>query len=273
MNWDSSKGCALSSQGEVVEQLRTFFEESGGQGVHIVDPPSKEVLFQHSCHPSLDLEVTDRAMASRAVNIVWRRSDNRLVGDNTDGEGLVWDVCSNLGVPLAAKSILVLGVGSESRSALLSLASQRPASLHLGYRPEEGAQAQEIVSTLARFTECPLQAISLADDPAALPSYDIIIRVSRSGEDEEASPSLVPLSVLRQAQMVYDATGETHDSGHALGTPLLQAARQSGVQCVSGGLGMHIEQAAESFLVWRGIRPDTSTLLEDHQEEDQHILR
>ncbi len=193
---------------------------------------------------------TERAQLVGAANALKFESSAdgvRVVADNFDGIGLVRDVVHNLGCALAGKRILVLGAGGATRGALLPLLAQRPALLVVANRSVDKAHA---LATLAA-SYGNVQASSYA--ALAGPSFDVVFNATSSSLQAELPP--VPASVFAPHALAYDLT-----YGKGL-TPFLQLARSAGVAQLADGVGMLVEQAAEAFAWWRGVRPDTRAVI------------
>jgi shikimate dehydrogenase len=218
------------------------FANAGGRGANVTVPFKEE-----ACR--LATRLTPRARAAGAVNTLKREADGWL-GDNTDGAGLVRDLTHNLGVTLSGKRILLLGAGGAARGTLLPLLAEQPAALVIANRT--ASKAQTLVEDIARPTAggCAVSASGF-DALATLPAFDVIINATSAGLDNAAPPA--PISVFAPRCLAYDML-------YGRETPFMALARGSGAR-VADGLGMLVEQAAEAFFVWRGVRPETGPLL------------
>jgi len=219
--------------------LRSFFA-AGGKGANVT-VPFKEQAFE------LCDVLSERARQAGAVNTLWCGDDGRLHGDNTDGAGLVTDLCVNHGWSLAGKQVLILGAGGAVRGVLGPLLAQAPARLVIANRTE--ARAQELV---ARFAAAgvPLAASSLE---RLTGRFDIIINAISAGLHGAMPP--LPEGLANAATVAYDMVYGAQP------TPFMEWARQCDATQVCDGLGMLVEQAAEAYLVWRGWRPATAAVL------------
>ena len=212
------------------------FAHSGGQGLNVTVPFKLEAF-------ALTATCSARAQLAGAVNTLKRVNDD-WHGDNTDGPGIVRDLTRNLGVTLGARDILVLGAGGASRGIMSSLLAQRPRSLTVSNRTF--AKATAIAQLFAPYG--PVSAVS----PEALDgrSFDIVINATSAGLADH-SPRPWPASIVAGSfayDMIYaDAPTEYR-----------QWAEAKGAHRTADGLGMLIEQAAESFELWRGVRPETA---------------
>lgn len=222
--------------------VRQFFAE-GGCGLNITLP------FKLKAY-ALANTLSPRAAAAGAVNTLRADADG-LYGDNTDGIGLVRDVERNLNVAIAQRRILLLGAGGAARGILPALIKARPAELTIVNRTV--IRAAELVCRFAPFAEglaCKLTGGGLE---AAHGAFDIVINAT-SASLNTTQPCGVVGSAITENTLAYDLMYGIQPS------IFMQTARQCGA-CVSDGLGMLVEQAAESFFVWRGVRPNSAPIL------------
>ena len=213
------------------------FKARGGRGLNVT-LPFKEEAFAYATL------LSERAHAARAVNTL-RFEGSEVFGDNTDGAGLVSDIGRNLGFVIAAKHVLLLGAGGAARGVIKPLLQQRPAHLTLANRTLAKALA------LRQHFDGALEATAYA--ALAGRQFDLVINAT-SASLTGALPQL-PSGVFAEGALAYDmmyGVGET---------PFLAFARVEGAAALADGLGMLVEQAAESFLVWRSLRPDTVPVL------------
>lgn len=210
------------------------FIDSGGKGANVTLP------FKLEAHALAD-RLTERARLAGAVNTL-KFANGAILGDNTDGAGLVADINNNAGVALAGKRVLLLGAGGASRGALLPLLEQKPAELVLANRTY--AKAQELA---AQFTEYgPLAA---AEYTALHGVFDVVINATSASLDADVPP--LPASAFGPATLAYDMMYGKQP------TVFMEFAARRGA-LARDGLGMLVEQAAEAFLLWRGVRPETA---------------
>ena len=210
------------------------FRVGGGKGLNVTIP-FKEDAFRYCAR------LTPRARAAGAVNTVTFGAE--VSGDNTDGVGLVRDLSSNLGAELRGSRVLLMGAGGAAQGALGALLEAGVVAVTVANRNE--GRARELA---ARFSGV------VASGYAELKGgFDLVINATSAGLSDEA-PALPP-AVLGQAKLAYDMV-------YGRDTPFLAAARAAGLHACDG-LGMLVEQAAESFLVWRGVRPDTAAVLRE----------
>jgi shikimate dehydrogenase len=221
------------------DAVRSFIAE-GGKGANVTVPFKLEAV-------KLAQALTIRARAAGAVNTLVF-SDEGIIGDNTDGAGLVADIVVNAGVPIAGKRVLLLGAGGAARGVVLPILEHRPAKLVIANRTV--ATAEALVEQFAALGgEGVVSACGFADIEGA---YDIVINAtaaSLSAEVPPVSPSVFAPGSLA-LDMMYGASP----------TVFLQFAAQHGAQ-LRDGLGMLVEQAAEAFQLWRGVQPATSDVL------------
>lgn len=210
------------------------FRAQGGKGLNVT-LPFKQQAFRFCAGTS------ERAAAARAVNtLVLDRG--RPWGDNTDGVGLVRDLTSNLGRRLADANVLLLGAGGAAQGVLAPLAQTGAASILIANRTLPRAQALAARVTAARA--CSYEAL------AGL-AFDVVINATSAGLSGELPP--LPPGLFRAGALAYDMV-------YGRDTEFLAMARAAGA-ATSDGLGMLVEQAAESFLIWRGVRPETGPVL------------
>lgn len=226
----------LLPPGGFAEGARGFFA-AGGKGMNVTLP------FKLDAHALAD-RLSPRARAAGAVNTLALMADGALFGDNTDGAGLVRDMRSNLDWGISGARVLLMGAGGAARGVVSPLLAERPAELLVVNRTE--ARAVELASLFA--AEGPVRGGGPAE--AAGQPFDIVINASSAGLGGDA-PSL-PKGVIGARTRCYDMVYGNEP------TPFLRAAALAGAVALADGLGMLVEQAAESFHLWRGVRPDTS---------------
>ena len=231
------------------EALVTDFFAAGGRGLNIT-VPFKERAFQ------LVAEPTPRAAMARACNTL-KPVDGGLLGDNTDGPGLVADIERRLGVTLADKRLLLLGAGGAARGVALPLLERGLASLTIANR--NLARAEALLASLPE--QVPLVAIPLAAltsdgrRPTGSTRFDVII-------DGTAAGLVQPLPTLNPA--VFEGCELGYDMVYAAEpTSFLNQAAAAGVPHLSDGLGMLVEQAALSFALWHGVMPKTGAVYDE----------
>ncbi|MFM8467784.1 MAG: shikimate dehydrogenase [Oxalobacteraceae bacterium] len=229
----------LLSPVDAFEATMKAFIASGGSGANVT-VPFKLDAFRFAN------ELSARARAAGAVNTLHIR-DGQVLGDNTDGIGLVRDMVEVAGVQLSGKRLLLLGAGGAARGVILPLLDQSPARLLIANRtPNRAAELAQQFSD----RRVPIGVSSFSDLDE---TFDVVINATSASLSAELPP--VPVRVFGSHSFVYDMMYAAQP------TPFMQLARQYGAQ-VRDGLGMLVEQAAESFLVWRGVRPQTAPVYE-----------
>jgi len=230
-------GRLLVPEGAFAEHARAFFA-GGGRGANVTLP------FKVDAFEFADV-ASERSRVAGAVNFLMARGD-RIHADNTDGAGLVADLSRNLGVDLRGASILLVGAGGAARGVIAPLLGEKPVRLVIANRT--AARAEELArrfAALGAVEACALDAI-----PAS--QFDIVLNATSTSTRGERLA--LPRSVLDNAALAYDmAYGPAARA-------FVDEARSLGARA-SDGLGMLVEQAAESFLAWRGRRPETGAVL------------
>lgn len=222
--------------GEFAQAASAFFA-AGGAGLNVTVP------FKEDAYAFAD-QHTRRAQQAGAVNTLKRLENGQILGDNTDGAGLVGDL-KRLGWPLAGQTILILGAGGAVRGVLGPLLAERPASITIGNRTQ--AKAAQLVE---QFADKTVRAASLQ---AIEGPFDLIINAISAGLQGEM-PAL-PESIWGAHTHAYDMVYGPN------GTPFLTLAAQQGAVARADGLGMLVGQAAEAFLLWRGVMPQVEPVL------------
>lgn len=223
-----------------LEEAVRQFQRTGGKGLNIT-APHKRAVFRFVDHLSA------RASTAGAVNTLTFR-DNEVHGDNTDGIGLLRDLVVNLGLNLEGSNILILGAGGAARGIVGPLLEMRPRGLRVANRTvrraDELAERFEDAGTVgaSSFAMVPV------DDP-----YDLVINATTVRTDVDTLP--YPEAAVSETTFCYDL------SYGASPTPFCAWAREHGAARSVMGWGMLIEQAAESFHIWRDVRPDTKPVL------------
>ena len=242
-------GKRLIGLGEFPAAVRAFIAE-GGKGCNITVP----FKFQAA---SLVTRRSARAALADACNILSFQGET-IVGDNTDGIGLVKDLEHNAGVPLAGRDVLLLGAGGAAAGALGPLLEARPRRIVVANRTLPKAQALVARhATLAQANEVILQAAGL---DAVEGSFDVLLNGTATSMTGGAVP--VPGTVLKPGALALDMMyGPAAEA-------FLQWAREHGA-VGRDGLGMLVEQAAEAFLAWRGVRPPSGQVLAELRRELQ----
>jgi len=224
----------LDAEPAAFETAVRGFGAAGGKGLNIT-VPHKEAAF------ALCDERSDAARVAGAVNTISIKA-GRLVGDNTDGVGLIRDLTVNLGCKLAGARVLLMGAGGAAQGVLAPLVAARPRRLVVANRTAGKARA------LARRYGA---SAGGGYEELRGEQFDVLINATSAGLADEAPP-------LAAGQFARGALA--YDMVYGRDTPFLALARAAGA-ATHDGTGMLVEQAAESFFVWRGVRPDTAPVL------------
>ncbi len=225
---------------EKLETAVRQFQRTGGKGLNVTVPHKREVV-------KLVDQISERASTAGAVNTLAFRG-GEIHGDNTDGIGLLRDLGINLGVPLQGANILILGAGGATRGIVGPLLEMQPSSLCIANRTVD--KAQVIVDHFARqgpVSACPFNMVPV-DEP-----YDLVINATSAGLSGKTPP--YPEAAISDKTFCYDLSYGLNP------TPFSVWAREQGAAQSVMGWGMLVEQAAESFEIWRGVRPDTTPVL------------
>jgi len=216
------------------------WQTSGGKGCNVTAP------FKELAATVCD-RLNESARLAEAVNTIEMHKDGSLVGHNTDGIGLLTDIEKNKGFHLANKRILLVGAGGAARGAIAPLLSANPTCVHIANRTVERAETlATIFSKLGNTTFSNYESLA---DVAKENRFDVVINATSMGFDNSAPP--LPASALRPDTFAYDMMYKAEQ------TPFLNWCEQIGIQNRSDGFGMLVEQAADAYLIWEGVRPKT----------------
>ncbi|WP_114972457.1 shikimate dehydrogenase [Rhodoferax ferrireducens] len=215
------------------------FRALGGLGLNIT-APFKLDAFAYAT------ERSERAQLAGAANAM-KFDGARVLAENFDGVGLVRDVTHNLGCSLKGKRILLLGAGGAARGALLPFLEQAPAELVIANRSVDKALE------LAKIGAAKGNVRGCAYTELVGQTFDVVFNATSASLRAELPP--VPASVFANCGLAYELA-----YGKGL-TPFLRLAQNAGVKQLADGVGMLAEQAAEAFVWWRGVRPDTRTVI------------
>ena len=221
---------------DAFESAAADFFRQGGRGLNITAP------FKGDAY-AYATQLTPRARRAGAVNTLALQEDGSILGDTTDGVGLVKDIVDNLGWTIENKSILILGAGGAARGVLESLFEHRPKHICIANRtPSKATSLAKGFADLGNIQGVGLD--KLGDSPEA---YDLIISATSAGlAGEEVD---LPEAVISERTSAYDMIYSAQP------TPFMHWAAARGA-VTSDGLGMLVGQAAESFRVWRGVSPN-----------------
>jgi len=222
------------------EQAASSFFEGGGSGLNITVPFKQEAY-------AFAGRLSSRAQRAGAVNTLTMAEDGVIEGDNTDGIGLVRDMVANLGWAVSGLRVLVLGAGGAVRGVLEPLLRERPRELLVVNRtPQRAVQLADEFADLGDIQGGPFDLIGERQ-------FDLVINATSAGLSGEA-PAL-PESLLTERTCCYDMVYGPEP------TPFMRWAAHHAAWAVADGLGMLVEQAAQSFYIWRGERPETQSVI------------
>jgi len=214
------------------------FKAEGGKGLNVTVP------FKEDAHAMVD-RLEPRAQQAGAVNTLWFDGDS-VVGDNTDGVGLVSDLGCNHFFNFANARILLLGAGGASRGVLFPLLDQNPSQLVIANRTVSKAEALAELAANEKVTACGF-------DEIAGQQFDLIINGTAAGLSAEVPP--IPDDCLARGGWTYDMMYSTEP------TAFVKWGQAHGAAKALDGLGMLVEQAAAAFKIWRGVAPDTESVI------------
>ena len=230
--------------GGFADAARGFFA-GGGAGLNIT-VPFKEEAFRFA------ERLTDRAMRAGAVNTLSRCEDGCIEGDNTDGIGLVRDIVANLGWRVQGRRLLILGAGGAARGVLEPLLRENPRELLIVNRTPE--RAEQLVHEFSDIAPLAGGGYALLGDR----QFDLVVNATSASLAGEL-PDL-PSSLLTEHSCCYDLVYGAEP------TPFMRWAALHAAWAVADGLGMLVEQAAQSFYIWRRVRPETQSVIRQLRE-------
>ncbi|EKO3655906.1 shikimate dehydrogenase [Vibrio metschnikovii] len=222
------------------EQAINEFFVHGGKGCNVT-VPFKEQAFQ------LADRLTERAQLAGAVNTLKKLDDGEVLGDNTDGEGLVQDLLQHQ-VPLTGAKILLIGAGGAARGVIKPLLDQQPELIVITNRTL--SKAEGLAQQFSVYGAVIAQPMSQRYTP-----FDLVINSTSASLDGERPQ--VSETIFSPRSIAYDMMYSKQP------TAFNQWAKEQGCHSVYDGLGMLVAQAAESFMLWRGLRPGTKQVLRE----------
>lgn len=229
----------LAPLNEFKETVREFVAE-GGLGMNVTVPFKQQAW-------AISDQLSDRAQRAGAVNTLTRMAGDKLSGDNTDGVGLVQDLTVNHRVPVTGARILLLGAGGAARGVLGPLLALHPAQLVVANRTADRAvELARLFVDLGLIRGCGFDELG----PSA---YDIIINATSAGLNDQVPP--IARTAIGPDTFCYDMFYADQP------TAFVRFAQERDAAAAVDGLGMLVEQAAESFYIWRGIRPETAPVI------------
>lgn len=230
----------LVSAEQFTQTVNDFFSQ-GGCGLNCT-VPLKELAWEYA-----DLR-TERAELAKAVNTLALQEDGRILGDNTDGIGLVTDLQDNHGIAIKQKRILILGAGGACRGIILPILEELPLSMTIANRTVAKALTlADEFSHRGKINACGYEGLKGQ-------SFDLILNATSASLSNELPPLAAGLLA---------AQGSCYDLAYAnKATAFVRWAHAQGATNSLDGLGMLVEQAAEAFYLWRGIRPATASVIQ-----------
>lgn len=224
---------------EFDSRVKNFFAV-GGKGLNVTVP------FKENAWALAEVRSAAAQMAG-AVNTLYLSPEGRLLGDNTDGTGMLRDIVSNHGGSIAGKRVLIVGAGGAVRGVLPRLLAEKPSSISIVNRT--AARAQTLVDLFS--PQGRIEALEF--DQLKGVGFDLIINGTSAGLAGELPP--LPGSIAGRETWCYDMI-------YGRGDTLFQSwAKNHGALKALNGIGMLVEQAAESFYLWRGVRPETASVI------------
>lgn len=215
------------------------FKQHQGLGLNITVPFKIDAYQQCA-------QLTPEALAAKAVNTISFNQKGEWLGANTDGIGLLRDLTINLKCDLSNKKILILGAGGASRGILLPLLKEHPARIMIANRTiDKAKQLASEFTSLGEVSACGYHGLGQQ-------SFDVIINATSSSLSNQVPP--VPSEAIGIDCLCYDLMYSDVD------TAFMHWAKQHKATIINDGLGMLIEQAAESYFIWRGFKPNTSEI-------------
>jgi shikimate dehydrogenase len=236
---------AIELPGDAFTAGIASLQRQGFRGLNVTVPFKREAW--ELCH-----SLSARAQVAGAVNTLNLLADGSIHGDNTDGLGLTRDLVDNLDVAIQQRNVLILGAGGAVRGVLEPLLALSPARLTIANRSQDKAKA--LARDFSSFGK--IRAVAYTQLPDE--KYDLIINATAAGLSHQLPP--IPASLLDQANVCYDMMYDINKA-----TDFVEWTVSRGVKQSFDGLGMLVEQAAEAFFLWRGVRPQTRKLM--------HMLR
>lgn len=230
----------LGKPGHLAQDISTFLSQ-GGKGLNVTVP------FKQDAWRLAD-ELSDSADIAQAVNTLILLPDGRLRGENTDGIGLVRDLSRNNGIRLKGLHILILGAGGASRGVVRLLLNEGPAILTIANRT--ATKARTLIQQLANQEA----AEGCGLDQLNGKKFDLVINATSAGLAGEVPK--IPDGIVAEGGCCYDMMYGFEP------TAFVDWGRKQGAAKALDGLGMLVEQAAESFYLWRGVRPDTKPVIQ-----------
>ena len=259
------KTIAAASVEAFLHEVKSFFSQASAVGMNVTVPFKAEAFrlimaennyVDNNFTNNKPVDNKSTLHLGQSINTLWldvnQQGHERLVGTSTDGYGLVKDLTQNLKMDLSGKSILLVGAGGAASGVLADLILANPACIHITNRTYD--TARHLVERFAHV-QADTELGSLSIEALQEPLYDLIINATSISLHHQEI--LFPASIVKHAvvyDMAYDLTQPTHFN---------QWAKKHQAAEVFDGIGMLVEQAAESFRIWHGVSPDTHSVLND----------
>ena len=224
---------------QFLSTVETFFAD-GGKGLNCTIP-LKELALAFAEHK------TERAQLAKAVNTLALQDDGSILGDNTDGVGLITDLINNHGIKLAERKVLILGAGGATRGIIKPLLEQSVKSIVIANRTLE--KAIDLETEFVNFGPiigCGFEALNNQQ-------FDLIINATSTSLTGQLPP--LPADILAENGVCYDLAYSNEP------TTFVRWGQENKALKSLDGLGMLVEQAAEAFFIWRGVRPRTEPVI------------
>ncbi len=222
------------------EKYVRHFASQKGKGLNIT-VPFKEEAF------SLCDTLTERAKISGSVNTIWFDEYEKIYGDTTDGKGLINDLTINYAVDITSKSVLILGAGGSVKAIIEPICETKPDKVIIANRTV--SRAEQLIEKKSDYKN--IEACSFAEFPES--PFDIVINATSMSLTGELPP--IPSAVINSNTCCYDLMYSDTE------TVFMKWASEQGASKVIDGLGMLVEQAAESFYIWHGVKPETAPVI------------
>jgi shikimate dehydrogenase len=225
--------------GELEARVREFFSQDG-RGLNITLPHKIAAV-------DIATDLTTRAAHAGAVNTLALQKNGTILGDNTDGAGLVRDLCDNLGLVIIRRRILIVGAGGAARGVIAPLLALEPGEIVIANRTAE--RAENLAKAFTKLGS--VQGVGIRYIGGG--PFDLVINATSASLSNELPP--MTKAIIGPETVCYDMAYSKTD------TPFVQWSLQNGCARAVQGWGMLVEQAAESFRVWRGLKPATASVL------------
>ncbi len=217
-----------------------LFQQNEGKGMNVTIP------FKSHAY-KISTQLTEQAEAAQAVNTLVF-NDNEIHGHNTDGTGLIRDIITNLRFTITSKRILLCGAGGAASGIILPLLKQKPSELVISNRTVQ--KAYKLQTQFSSYNN-----IIVSDNNMDISEQEFDLVINATSTSLIGKPLLLPQGIFSTESLAYDLMYGNEQ------TPFLQFAQKEGAGYLSDGTGMLVEQAAESFFLWREIRPKTKELI------------